>query len=144
MLFVVADVGTVNFDFSTTPPDVGFPAFALYVEGQQNVWASLSGSLTSAVTSMNQPCTITKPPYAKTATCNFASFDEQGQMVFEPFDFDQTNTARMTIAIPRQTLHGFWLAISETQPVTLSLAANRFRLLAPQLGRVTPSFTPAR
>jgi hypothetical protein len=114
------------------------------VEGQQNVWASLSGSLTSAVTSMNQPCNIAQPPYAKTATCNIASFDEQGQMVFEPFDFDQNNTARMTIAIPRQTVHGFWLAISETKPVTLSMVANRFRLLAPQLGRIAPSFIPAR
>jgi hypothetical protein len=144
MLFIVADPGTVSFDFATTSPDVAFPAFALYVEGQQDVWASLSGTLTSSVTSMNQPCSVTQPPYAKTWTCSFASFDEQGQMVFEPFDFDQTSTARMTIAIPRQTLHGIWLAITETQPAPLSPLASRFRLLAPQLSRITPGFSRVR
>jgi hypothetical protein len=144
MLLVIADPGTVSFDFATTSPDVAFPAFALYVEGQQDGWASLSGTLTSSVTSMNQPCSVTQPPYAKAWTCSFASFDEQGQIVLEPFDLDQTSTARMTIAIPRQTLHGIWLAITETQPVALPLLANRFRLLAPQLGRVTPSFLRGR
>jgi hypothetical protein len=144
MLLVIADPGTVSFDFATTSPDGAFPAFALYVEGQQNVWASLSGTLTSSVTSMNQPCSATQPPYAKTWTCSFASFDEQGQIVLEPFDFEQTSTARMTIAIPRQTLHGIWLAITETQPVPLSPVANRFRFLAPQLGRITARFSRVR
>jgi hypothetical protein len=144
MLFVITDPGAVNFDFVTTPPDVGFPAFALYVQDQDQVWSSLSGSLTSSVASLNQSCSFPLPPYAKTATCSFASFDEQGQMVFEPFDFDQTNTARMTIAIPPQTLRGLWLAISETQPVTIPMTASRFRLLAPRLARFAPGVVPTR
>jgi hypothetical protein len=143
MLFVVTDPGTVNFDFSATP-DVGFPAFAFYVQGENDIWASLSGSLTSSVAVTTQSCNVTLPPYAKTASCSFAVFDEEGQIVLEPFDFNQTSTARKTIAIPRQTLHGLWLAISETQPVPLSLVANRLRLLAPRLNRLVPDFIPAK
>jgi hypothetical protein len=141
MLIVVADPGTVNFDFNSSTLDI-LPAFALYVQGQQDIWSSLSGTLTTAVTSMNQPCTVTLPPYAKSATCSFANFDEQGQIVFEPFTFEQTSTKRMTINIPQQTLHGFWLSITEVQPVTFPLVGNRLipgmiaPHLAPRLTRV--------
>lgn len=136
MLLVVADPGAVSFDFTATPTGLDIlPAFAIYVQGQQDMWSSLSGTLSTAVTSLNQPCTVNLPPYAKSATCSFANFDEQGQIVFEPFTFDQTSTKRLTINIPRQTLHGFWLSITEVQPVTFPLVGNRLipGMLAPRL-----------
>ncbi|HEY1951774.1 MAG TPA: hypothetical protein VGG76_03120 [Gemmatimonadaceae bacterium] len=143
MLFVDTDPGTIDFDV-TSSLEPQFLGFAIYVQGQNDVWSSLSGSMTSTVTGTAQTCSIPLPPYAKTATCSVANFDEQGQMVLEPFTLDQTSTRQMTIAIPRQTLHGFWLAITETQPYTITVLANRFRMLAPRLSRVAPYFRPAR
>jgi hypothetical protein len=154
MLFVVTDLGTVDFDFSatdfdvSTPSTTSFPAFAFYLQGQNDLWASLSGTITTAVTSMNQPCNVPAPPYAKTSTCSFAAFDEQGQIALEPFSVDQltigTPTKQMTIAIPRQTLHGLWLSITEIQPITFPVLANRFRLLPSRFGRIAPGLLPAR
>jgi hypothetical protein len=96
---------------------------------------------------MNQPCNVAPPPYAKTATCSFAAFDEQGQIVLQPFSDELTNgtpTKQMTIAIPRQTLHGLWLSITETQPITFPALANRFRMMPPRFGRIAAGSAPAR
>jgi hypothetical protein len=90
------------------------PGFALFTEGQE-VWVSVSGSLTSNVTASSQSCTVPLPPYAKTGTCNIASFDEQGTISFEPV----TGVTVKDLVIPRQTLDGIWLTITETQLVTL-------------------------
>jgi hypothetical protein len=146
LLFIVAEPGTSDFSFASTNGVVVLPAFALYMQDQDNVWSSLSGSLTSTVTGINEPCSLPLPPYAKKGDCSFAAFDEQGQIVFEPFTFDQPNTRRLTIALPRQTLHGLWLAISEVQPVTFPLTAVRTipDWLAPTLGRLAPRVTRAR
>jgi hypothetical protein len=157
LLFIVTDDGMVGFDFSATDFDVTtptivntvFPAFGLYLQGQNDVWASLSGSITTSVASMNQPCNLPAPPYAKSSTCSFAAFDEQAQIVFEPFSFDlttfsQTPTRQMTIAIPRQTLHGLWLSVGEIQPVTFSVLSNRVGTMAPRLDRAGPRFIRAR
>jgi hypothetical protein len=122
MILIVADAGTSNFDFSSSTLEV-LPAFAIYIQGQDNIWGSLSGSLTSQVAGGSQTCDIPLPPYAKSGACSIATFDEQGSIVFEDFTLDAPSTQRLTIAIPHQTLHGLWLAISEVQPVPFT--ANR-------------------
>ncbi|MGZ3330468.1 MAG: hypothetical protein ACXU9O_00735 [Gemmatimonadaceae bacterium] len=122
MVLIVADTGASNFDFGSQAVEVS-PAFAIYLQGQDNIWGSLSGILTSQITGGSQTCNIPLPPYAKSGACSIATFDEQGSIVFEPFTLDAPSTQRLTIAIPHQTLHGLWLAISEVQSVPFT--ANR-------------------
>ena len=145
MFLIVADVGTSNFDFASSPYDYGssptdrLPAVAFYMEGEDNIWSSLSGTLSSQVTATSQTCDLWLPPYAKSAVCNFATFDEQGSIVFEPFLADVPSTRRLSLVISRQTLDGLWLAITEVQPVAFSAA----RLLTPSLLlRATPARWP--
>jgi len=129
MILIVADTGASNFDFGATSFDVGsqaldvLPAFAIYIQGEDNIWGSLSGTLTSQIAGGAQACSIPLPPFAKSGACSIATFDEQGSIVFEPFTLDAPTTQRLTIAIPHQTLHGLWLAISEVQSVPFT--ANR-------------------
>jgi hypothetical protein len=121
LIVIFGDIGTSNFDFmaSLTSTSEALPASALYMEGEDNVWLSLSGTLTSQVTATSRTCSLPLPPYAKTATCSIATFDEQGSIVFEPFDAFSSipSTKRLTLTIPRQTLHGLWQAITEIQPI---------------------------
>ena len=123
MLLIAAEVGTTSFDFVSNFPDpIEFPtAFAMYVEGEENIWMSLAGTLTSQVTATSQSCAIPLPPYAKTGSCNIATFDEQGTITFEPM-VDASpipSTRRLNVTIPSQTIRGLWQAITETQPYTL-------------------------
>jgi hypothetical protein len=142
ILLVIGDAGTTDFDF-TANPDQLEPALALYVENQSDLWASLSGTLTSQIASLNQPCDAPLPPYAKTGSCSFATFDEQGQIVLEPFTSDGPSTQRLTVTIPRQTIFGLWLAITEVQPITVSASGNRIvqALLTQRLNRIAPRFS---
>ena len=145
LLLVVTDPGTANFDDGTVVLDPA--AFAFYTEGENDPWASLSGTVTTAVTSLGQACNVHLPPYAKTGTCNFAAFNEQGQIVLEPFTFDQpTVPAQKTVVIPAQTLHGLWLDITEVQPVTLNPPLVGFgrRVLPARLLRLAPQLIRAR
>jgi hypothetical protein len=123
LLIIAGDVGTsnFNFDFLTTPS--AFPAFALYMEGEDKIWSSISGSLTSQVSASGPGCNLPLPPYAKTATCSVATFDEQGSIVFEPFDFigSSASTQRLNVTIPRQNLTGIWQSITSIQPITLHI-----------------------
>lgn len=161
MILIVADTGASNFDFSATSLDVGsqavevVPAFALYMQGQDNIWASLSGTLTSQIAGGAQTCNIPFPPYVKSGACSIATFDEQGSIVFDSFTLDAPSTQRLTIAIPHQPLHGLWLAISEVQSVpftanrlTTGFLGARFNQLrahiAPGLSRRVPNLIPAR
>jgi hypothetical protein len=131
MILIVADTGTRNFDFGLASPDqlLEVMLFALYVEGEDNIWGSQSGTLTSRVAATSQSCDLPLPPYAKSGACNIATFDEQGSIVFEPFLNDATSTRHPNLTIPQQTLHGLWLAISEVQPVPFSAAGLRTRSL---------------
>jgi hypothetical protein len=127
MILIIADVGTVNFDFdsfvvfdepnefTTTFPISGF---AMYLEGEDNFWMSRSGSLTSQVAATSQSCGLELPPYAKAGACSISTFDEQGAITFERFSETGPTAERLNITIPRQTLHGLWLNITETQPYT--------------------------
>jgi hypothetical protein len=82
------------------------------------VWVSVSGTLTSNVTGTSQSCAVPLPPYAKSGTCKFATFDEEGTINLDPF----SGTNRISLVIPRQTFHGIWQTITETQTVTLPTA----------------------
>src|SRR6266550_716890 len=81
MIFVDTDAGTSNFDFASNATGM-LPAFALYIEGTNTLWSSLSGTLTSQVTATSQSCSFPLPPYAKAGACSVATFDEQGSIVF--------------------------------------------------------------
>jgi hypothetical protein len=152
MILIVGDAGTSNFDLSSSTLHA-LPAFAIYLEGQNNIWGSLSGTLSSQIAGGSQTCDIPLPPYAKNAACSVATFDEQGSIVFEQFTLDAPSTQNLTIAIPHQTLHGLWLAISEVQPVTanritngvLGARLNQLRArVVPGLSRSAPNPIPAR
>ena len=142
MILIVADEGTINFDFASVPTDE-LPALAVYIEGENNVWSSLSGTLTSQVTATTQTCSLPLPPYAKSGACNIATFDEEGSIVFEPFSFDALNK-RLNLAIPRQTLHGLWMAITEVQSVPIT--GNRMipALMGPRLMSLAPGLIRGR
>jgi hypothetical protein len=144
MIFIATDAGTVNFGLASTPLS-GIPAFAIYMEGGNNLWSSPSGSITSQITATSGTCSFPLPPYAKSATCSVATFDEQASIVLEPFSLALPGTQQLTIGIPRQTLHGLWLAISEVQPVPLT-GANRLipGLMGTRIMRLAPRITPAR
>jgi hypothetical protein len=143
LIIIVADAGTSNFDFASIPPDA-LPAIALYAEGANNLWSSLSGSITSQITASSQTCSLPLPPYAKSGACNIATFDEQGSIVLEPFSLNVPSTSRKNISIPSVSLHGLWIAISEVQ--TVPAPANRLiaGLVVARLAGVATRLTPAR
>jgi hypothetical protein len=126
MILIVADIGTVDFDLpsfveydaTTNPSTIPLSGVAMYLEGEDDFWISLSGSLTSQVTATSQSCGLPLPPYAKAGSCSIATFDEQGAITFERFTEDGPSAQRLNVTIPRQTIHGLWLTITETQPVT--------------------------
>jgi hypothetical protein len=117
LAMIAGNVGTINFEDLTTVPNA-VPAFAIYTDGKNDVWVSVSGTLTSNVTATNQSCAVPLPPYAKSGTCKFATFDEEGTINLDPF----SGTNRISLVIPRQTFHGIWQTITETQTVTLPTA----------------------
>jgi hypothetical protein len=118
LAILVGDAGTSNFDFNIDGPTL--PAVAVYAEGRDNLWLSESGTLTSTVAATGQTCNVTLPPYAKSGVCHIASFDEQGSIVLSSYDIYGSNSSTRTLTIPRQTLHGLWLEISEVQPIGLT------------------------
>ena len=127
MIVIVADIGTVGFDFTsfleydvpTVPPALPMSGVAMYLEGEDNFWVSLSGSLTSQVAATSQSCGLDLPPYAKAGSCSISTFDEQGAITFQRLTETGPTTARLNVTIPRQTIHGLWLNITETQPYTI-------------------------
>jgi hypothetical protein len=121
LIVIGADEGTNDFSFLSSDPlsDVSdLSAFAVYIEGLSSFWFSDSGTLTSAVSSTGQSCALPLPPYATSATCSFASFDEQGSISFA--SEDESSTAHRTLTISRQSLSGIWEQITGTQPITIS------------------------
>jgi hypothetical protein len=121
VLVVATDVGSSNFDFlSDVPGQV--PGLAILVEGNNldNALLSSAGTLTTNVASTGGGCTIPLPPYAKSATCTIANFQEDGSFSLEPLDGGATHV----VTISQQTLHGIWESITETQPVTLTGAVR--------------------
>ena len=120
LALLAADIGTSTFDFTSQ----SFPAVALYVEGQNKIFGSESGTLTSQVVATNQSCDVPFPPYAKSATCSFATFTEQGSIVLSEFTLDGPSSGTITLGIPSITLDGLWLNITEVQPIPLTATRN--------------------
>ena len=130
LIFISGDPGASNFDFMAalaSTSDV-LPAFAIYMEGQDNVWVSLSGTLTSQIAATNESCALPLPPYAKAGSCSLATFDEEGAITFEELA-DTPSAKRLNVTIPRQTFHGLWQVITETQQVTVPLSQRMSRRL---------------
>ena len=126
MVFIAGDLGTSDFSFDSNSDLSDLPAVAIYVEGEDNLWLSESGTLTSAVTATPQTCDIPLPLYAKSGHCNIATFDEQGSIVLAAFNEIYGSSATgptKTLTIPRQTLHGLWMVVTEVQPI--GFTANR-------------------
>jgi hypothetical protein len=125
MILVVGDIGTIDFnslailEYTADGTAAATSGVAIYLEGEDKFWISQSGTLTSQVAATSQSCGLTLPPYAKSASCSIATFNEQGAITFEGFTETGPSTERLTVTIPRQTLHGLWLAITETQPITV-------------------------
>lgn len=118
LIFIVGDVGTSNFDVFEA--FTGFtPAVAIYMQGADEFWLSQSGTLTSQVAATSQSCGLPLPPYAKAGSCNVATFDEQGTITFEEYSDTGPTAKHLSVTIPRQTIHGLWQAITETQKVAL-------------------------
>ena len=125
LIFISGDIGTTDFSFfstvtygpGSTPSPI--PGFAVYMEGQEKFWISLSGTLTSQVAATSQSCGLPLPSYAKSGSCSVATFDEQGAITFGLFTETGPSTQRLTVTIARQTIHGLWQTITETQPITL-------------------------
>ena len=109
MLFT-GDVGTSCF---AECPIGSKESFAQFV-WQHEEWFSGSGPFTSNAIATTSPCTVPPLPYyAKSANCSIATFDLEGKITFG--NFVDTNTLTMTI--PRQTIHGVWLAVTEVQTI---------------------------
>jgi hypothetical protein len=124
LIFLIADVGTTNFDFASNFYSISDPApvpgMAIYMENVGDTWLSLSGTLTSQIAATAQACGLPLPPYAKSGTCSIATFDEQGSITFEEFSETGPSTRHRVVTIPRQTMHGLWQSITETQPINVS------------------------
>ena len=127
MAFIAADVGTSSFDFLGNFDTEFFPSMAMYMEGPDKLWFSESGSLTSAVTPTSETCSVPAPPFAKSFTCNVATFNESGTIsflrvedgpvFFAPGGTGSTGTP-LTMVIPPQSFRGILQAITEIVPVT--------------------------
>lgn len=128
MVLVVADVGTAIFspDFGMLATEgydyTSFPPFAIHVNAGEEFWMSVGGTLNSQVTATTETCDVPAPPFAKSSTCNVATFAEAGQITFERFDFTlfgpggpQRQT--MELVIPSQSVRGILQGITEIQPI---------------------------
>jgi len=126
MVLIFADVGTSSFssNFGTLPAEgfdyTDFPAFAFHVNDREEFWMSVGGSLNSQVTASSETCDVPAPLFARTSSCNFATFTEAGQITFERFDFRLFGPGAppptMEITIPSQSLRGILQTISEIDP----------------------------
>jgi hypothetical protein len=146
MIFVLADAGTIGFDFGSNLYEIGtnpppLQGVAIYVENVgdlenfTDIWFSMSGTLTSQIAATGQSCGLPLPPYAKSGSCSIATFDEQGTITFAEFSETGPTTSRRVVTIPRQTIHGLWQSITETQPVDLSSPWDYNRVSGLRLNR---------
>ena len=136
LIFVIADAGTTNFDFASNFYDIGPTAppvagVAIYMEKIGEMWFSVSGTLTSQIAATTESCGLPLPPYAKSGSCSIATFDEQGSITFEEFSETGPSGRNRVITIPRQTIHGMWQSITETQPISTNDPWGYNRLLGP-------------
>lgn len=129
MILISGDVGTSTFANFTVIPEEStevspFPAFAIQLKGREEFWASIGGSLTSQVAATSETCNVPPPPFAKSATCNIATFTEAGQITFERLDLHSfgpgapQRSVRTELVIPSQSVRGILHAITEIRPIS--------------------------
>jgi hypothetical protein len=112
LILVATDVGAGNFDLAQDNPPI-----AIYIQDQDKLFASESGSLTTQVTAGGQSCNVPLPPYAKSGTCTFSTFNAQGSVVLSEFTLNGSSAGSVTLGIPAMTLNGLWINITEVQAV---------------------------
>ena len=121
MIVLISDVGTTSFDFASNFYSISgqapVPGVAIYMGNVGDMWLSLSGTLTSQIAATTQSCGLPLPPYAKSGSCSVATFDEQGTIMFAEFSEAGPSANRRVVTIPRQTIHGLWQSITETQRI---------------------------
>jgi hypothetical protein len=123
LILVATDVGAGNFDLAQDNPPI-----AIYIQDQDKLFASESGSLTTQVTAGAQSCNVPLPPYAKSGTCTFSTFNAQGSVVLSEFTLNGSSAGSVTLGIPAMTLNGLWINITEVQAVPatgIRVAASR-------------------
>jgi hypothetical protein len=120
VLFIGSSIGSGNFSFAADVNTTQIPAFAFYAEGQEKLWASISGTIASQIAETNESCALPPPPYAVSATCNIATFDEQANIQLEDFTALTSTGPSINIVIPRQTLRGVWQKITQVRPITIA------------------------
>lgn len=118
LIVLIADIGTINFASDFTSGSM--PGVAIYMEELGDTWFAVAGTLTSQIAATAQSCGLPLPPYAKSGACSIATFDEQGSITFEELTETGPSTRHRVVTIPRQTIHGLWQSITETQPIDLS------------------------
>ncbi len=121
LIIIATDAGIANFtsfdDLSTIVSTV-----ALYLEGQDKVWLSSSGTLSSGVVSTNQSCGLPLPPYASAGSCSIATFTEDGVITLDLLSDTGISTTHTNLRIANQSFHGLWELITAVQPVTLNVS----------------------
>jgi hypothetical protein len=116
LVVLTSDVGASDFGAF---PDTGFHSgFALY-ETRDGDWLYRAGMLNSIVTATTTPCDIPLPSYAKSGNCSIAEFDEEGSITFQRTDVPVGTL--QTLTIPRHTIRGLWMEVSEAQPVPATI-----------------------
>lgn len=113
VVVLLSNVGTSDFGFY--PDSTTHSEFALYATGEGQAWAYFSGALTSSLTTTMTPCGTPLPRFAKSGSCTTGAFDEEGSITFTRMDLPPGTL--QTLTIPRQTIQGLSMSISEVQPV---------------------------
>lgn len=111
LIVLLTDVG--GSDFGLFPDLGGHSGYALYA-GDNLRGLYESGTATTSVTQATAPCGTPLPTFAKTGACNTATFDVDGTITFA-MDTDNCCVTQ-TVTIPRQSIPGLWMAISEVKP----------------------------
>jgi hypothetical protein len=122
LIIIATDAGITHF---TSFDDLSNPivsAVALYLEGQDRVWFSSSGTLSSGVVSTNQSCGLPLPPYASAGSCSIATFTEDGVITLDLLSDTGISTTHTNLTLSNQTFHGLWELITAVQPVTLNVS----------------------
>jgi hypothetical protein len=109
-------------DFKPDPLRLGSYVVPLmyFMDGPDHIWRSSSGLLTSSIVSTDQSCSLPLPPYAASATCKMATFDEEGSVVLGQWSYMPQEPAERTVTISRQTLSGVWQHITAVTQIVIS------------------------
>jgi hypothetical protein len=134
LIVIMTDVGINDFDLGSNFYDINgnaqsFPAFAIYIAGQNSIFGSESGSLTTNMTPTGPNCDVPKPPYARSATCGIATFTESGTIAMTEFGLEGPTGKTLSLGIPSITMDGLWIDITEVQPITLTFNRVSTRVL---------------